>query len=96
MIPANPAASVRGPRHSAIKGKTPVLDAAEARQRIVGVAAKAQAPEIAARLSSSLRRHLDARLLPPHPEGFGTGMPVLHSGHQVSPRTEVAVDHRVG
>jgi DNA replication protein DnaC len=50
----------------------------------------------AARLSSSSRRHLDARLLPPHPEGFGTGTPVLHSGHQVSPRTEVAVDHGVG
>lgn len=32
VIPTNPAASVRGPRHSAIKGKTPVLDAAEARQ----------------------------------------------------------------
>jgi site-specific recombinase XerD len=31
VIPANPAASVRGPRHSAPKGKTPVLDAAEAR-----------------------------------------------------------------
>ena len=50
----------------------------------------------AARLSSSSRRHLDARLLPPHPEGFGTSTPVLHSGHQVSPRTEVAVDHGVG
>jgi site-specific recombinase XerD len=32
VIPTNPAASVRGPRHSATKGKTPVLDAAEARQ----------------------------------------------------------------
>lgn len=32
IIPTNPASSVRGPRHSAIKGKTPVLDAAEARQ----------------------------------------------------------------
>jgi site-specific recombinase XerD len=32
VIPTNPAAPVRGPRHSAIKGKTPVLDAAEARQ----------------------------------------------------------------
>ena len=32
VIPANPAAAVRGPRHSALKGKTPVLDAAEARQ----------------------------------------------------------------
>jgi integrase len=32
VIPTNPAASVRGPRHSAVKGKTPVLDAAEARQ----------------------------------------------------------------
>jgi NAD(P)-dependent dehydrogenase (short-subunit alcohol dehydrogenase family) len=50
----------------------------------------------AARLSSSSHRHLDARLLPPHPEGFGTGTPVLHSGHQVSPQTEVAVDHGVG
>jgi len=28
--------------------------------------------------------------------GFGTSTPVLHSGHQVSPRTEVAVDHGVG
>jgi len=32
VTPTNPAASVRGPRHSAIKGKTPVLDATEARQ----------------------------------------------------------------
>jgi site-specific recombinase XerC len=32
VVPTNPAASVRGPRHSATKGKTPVLDAAEARQ----------------------------------------------------------------
>lgn len=32
VVPTNPAASVRGPRHSAAKGKTPVLDAAEARQ----------------------------------------------------------------
>lgn len=32
VIPTNPAASVRGPRHSALKGRTPVLDAAEARQ----------------------------------------------------------------
>jgi integrase len=32
VIPANPATSVRGPRHSAAQGKTPVLDAAEARQ----------------------------------------------------------------
>ena len=31
VIATNPAGSVRGPRHSAIKGKTPVLDAAEAR-----------------------------------------------------------------
>jgi hypothetical protein len=26
VIPANPASAVRGPRHSALKGKTPVLD----------------------------------------------------------------------
>ncbi len=32
VISTNPAGSVRGPRHSAIKGKTPVLDAIEARQ----------------------------------------------------------------
>ncbi len=32
VLPTNPAASIRGPRHSAAKGKTPVLDAAEARQ----------------------------------------------------------------
>ena len=32
VIASNPAAPVRGPRHSALKGKTPVLDAAEARQ----------------------------------------------------------------
>lgn len=31
VIPTNPAASVRGPRHSALKGKTPVLDANEVR-----------------------------------------------------------------
>jgi integrase len=34
VIPTNPAPSVRGQRHSAAKGKTPVLDAAEARQLI--------------------------------------------------------------
>jgi site-specific recombinase XerD len=32
VLPTNPAASVRGPRHSTLRGKTPVLDAAEARQ----------------------------------------------------------------
>ncbi|WP_421381060.1 tyrosine-type recombinase/integrase (plasmid) [Paraburkholderia sp. DD10] len=32
IVPHNPAASVRGPSHTAKKGKTPVLDAAEARQ----------------------------------------------------------------
>ena len=31
VIPVNPAGSVRGPRHSVRKGKTPVLSAAEAR-----------------------------------------------------------------
>ncbi len=31
VVPANPAASVRGPRHSVKRGKTPVLDPAEAR-----------------------------------------------------------------
>ncbi|REE18352.1 site-specific recombinase XerD [Paraburkholderia sp. BL27I4N3] len=32
IVPHNPAASVRGPSHSTKRGKTPVLDAAEARQ----------------------------------------------------------------
>jgi len=32
VVPANPAASVRGPSHTARQGKTPVLDATEARQ----------------------------------------------------------------
>jgi len=32
VVPHNPAASVRGPTHTARKGKTPVLDASEARQ----------------------------------------------------------------
>jgi site-specific recombinase XerC len=32
VVPVNPAASVRGPAHSARQGKTPVLDATEARQ----------------------------------------------------------------
>jgi site-specific recombinase XerC len=32
VIPTNPAAAVRGPRHSALKGRTPVLDATAARQ----------------------------------------------------------------
>jgi len=32
IVPHNPAASVRGPSHTARKGKTPVLDATEARQ----------------------------------------------------------------
>ncbi len=32
VVPYNPAASVRGPSHTARKGKTPVLDATEARQ----------------------------------------------------------------
>ena len=34
VIPLNPAASVRGPRHSVKKGKTPVLAADEARTLI--------------------------------------------------------------
>ena len=50
----------------------------------------------AARRRWCSRRDLDAGLLPPHPEGFGAGAPVLSSSHQVPPRTEVAVDHGVG
>jgi site-specific recombinase XerC len=32
IVPHNPAASVRGPRHTTKKGRTPVVDATEARQ----------------------------------------------------------------
>ncbi len=42
------------------------------------------------------RRDLAARLLPPDPEGFGAGVAVLDPGHQMPPRTEVAVNHGVG
>jgi site-specific recombinase XerC len=34
ILPINPAAAVRGPRHVVRRGKTPVLDPAEARQLI--------------------------------------------------------------
>jgi site-specific recombinase XerD len=37
VVAHNPAASVRGPRHSVRKGKTPVLDAAEARRLLDGI-----------------------------------------------------------
>ena len=43
VLPTNPAASVRGPRHSALKGKTPVLDAAEARQLLDSIDVSTQA-----------------------------------------------------
>jgi site-specific recombinase XerC len=33
IMPINPASAVRGPRHIVRRGKTPVLDPAEARQR---------------------------------------------------------------
>jgi site-specific recombinase XerD len=43
VISTNPAGSVRGPRHSAIKGKTPVLDATEARQLLDSIDVSTQA-----------------------------------------------------
>ena len=49
----------------------------------------------AAVLRERSRRHLHARLLPPHPEGLVAGATVLSGGHQVPPRAEVAVDHGV-
>jgi hypothetical protein len=49
----------------------------------------------ATRLPSPSCCHLDARLLPPHPEGFIAGMPVLIRGHQVPPWAEMAIDHGV-
>jgi transposase len=39
---------------------------------------------------------LDASLLSPDLKGFGTGSTILTGGHQVSPRTEVPIDHGVG
>jgi site-specific recombinase XerC len=37
VVPANPAASVRGPRHVVRQGKTPVLDPAEVRWLLDGI-----------------------------------------------------------
>lgn len=37
VVPANPAASVRGPRHSVKRGKTPVLDPTEARTLLASI-----------------------------------------------------------
>jgi len=37
VIPVNPAASVRGPKHVVNKGKTPVLSAAEARELLASI-----------------------------------------------------------
>lgn len=37
VVPTNPAASVRGPRHSVKRGKTPVLDPAEARALLASI-----------------------------------------------------------
>jgi hypothetical protein len=45
---------------------------------------------------SCSRCNLDARLLPPDPEGLGADIPVLNGCHQMPPRTEVAIEHRVG
>ncbi|MHB8283343.1 MAG: tyrosine-type recombinase/integrase [Caulobacteraceae bacterium] len=42
-VPLNPAASVRGPAHSARRGKTPVLDATEARQLLDAIDTSSQA-----------------------------------------------------
>ena len=43
VVPVNPAASVRGPSHSGKTGKTPVLDAAEARTLLDSIDASASA-----------------------------------------------------
>jgi integrase len=43
VIPTNPTGSARGPRHSALRGKTPVLDATEARQLLDSIDVSAQA-----------------------------------------------------
>jgi len=37
VMPLNPAAAVRGPKHVVLKGKTPVLSASEARQLLDGI-----------------------------------------------------------
>ena len=65
-------------------------------ERHCQVAGLMDAFDRAARHLSCLRRHLDARLLPPDPESLGTGIAVLSSRHQMPPRTEMAIDHRVG
>ena len=43
VVPGNPAAAVRGPAHSARKGKTPVLDPAEARRLLDAIDATTHA-----------------------------------------------------
>jgi site-specific recombinase XerC len=43
IVPVNPAMSVRGPQHIVKSGKTPVLDAAEARQLLDSIDATAPA-----------------------------------------------------
>jgi integrase/recombinase XerD len=37
ILPFNPASAVRGPKHVVKRGKTPVLDAREARQMLDGI-----------------------------------------------------------
>ena len=40
ILPFNPAASVRGPKHVVKRGKTPVLTAEEARQLLDSIVAR--------------------------------------------------------
>ena len=54
-----------------------------------------RAPVSIRRSVCDLMLGLGARLLLPDLEGFGTNTTILIGGHQVSARTEVAVDHRV-
>ena len=42
---------------------------------------------------SSLSRHLDARFLSPNPKRVSPSTAILNGGHQVAPRSEVAIDH---
>jgi TRAP transporter 4TM/12TM fusion protein len=71
----------------------PVMGAVAWHCQIVGLTT---AFDHAARRPLCLRRNLDARLLLPDPERLGPGRAVLNGCHQMPPRTEVAIDHRVG
>ena len=74
VLPANPAHAVRGPRHSQRRGKTPVLQADEARTPLLR--------EHSARLGVPHRASFGTRV---HPSGVndGAGLPFQRECHRL-------------